>query len=105
MIAKVKAGLRRTRNLAHMEITDAGAGGAVNFVLGLSGKDVGVAYKAKKNEDFYSVSVRGSRSCRVHLGKIVNVLASELGGSGGGHDRACGALIPLAKIKKVRLGA
>lgn len=100
MIAKVKAGLRRTRNLAHMEITDAGAGGAVNFVLGLSGKDVGVAYKAKKNEDFYSVSVRGSRSCRVHLGKIVNVLAAELGGSGGGHDRACGALIPLARIKK-----
>ena len=100
MIAKVKAGLRKTRNLAHMEITDAGAGGAVNFVLGLSGKDVGVAYKAKKNEDFYSVSVRGSKSCRVHLGKIVNVLASELGGSGGGHDRACGAIIPLARIKK-----
>ena len=100
MIAKVKAGLRKTRNLAHMEITDAGAGGAVNFVLGLSGKDVGVAYKAKKNEDFYSVSVRGSKSCRVHLGKIVNVLAAELGGSGGGHDRACGALIPLARIKK-----
>ena len=100
MIAKVKAGLKKTRNLAHMEITDAGAGGAVNFVLGLSGKDVGVAYKAKKNEDFYSVSVRGSRSCRVHLGKIVNVLASELGGSGGGHDRACGAIIPLARIKK-----
>lgn len=100
MIAKVKAGLRKTRNLAHMEITDAGAGGAVNFVLGLSGKDVGVAYKAKKNEDFYSVSVRGSRSCRVHLGKIVNVLAAELGGSGGGHDRACGALIPLSRIKK-----
>jgi len=100
MIARVKAGLKKTKNLAHMEITDAGAGGAVNFVLGMSGKNVGVAYKAKKDDDFYAVSVRGSKSCKAHLGKIVNALASELGGSGGGHDRACGAMIPTPKIKR-----
>ena len=100
MIAAVKQGMKKTTNLAHMEITDAGAGGAVNFVLGMSGKDVGVAYKAKKNDDNYAVSVRGSKSCKIHLGKIVNILAAELGGSGGGHDKACGAMIPLPKIKK-----
>ena len=100
MIAKVKVGMKKTKHLAHMEITDAGASGAVNFVLGMSGKNVGIAYKAKKNEDFYAVSVRGSKSCAVHLGKIVNVLATELGGSGGGHDKACGAMIPLSKIKR-----
>ena len=100
MIATVKHGLKKSRHLAHMEITDAAAGGAVNFVLGMSGKDVGVAYKAKKNDNFYAVSVRGSKDCKVHLGKMVNVIAAELGGSGGGHDRACGAVIPLPKIKK-----
>ena len=68
--------------------------------MGMSGKDVGVAYKAKKNDNFYAVSVRGSKDCKVHLGKMVNVIAAELGGSGGGHDRACGAVIPLPKIKK-----
>jgi len=34
------------------------------------------------------------------LGKIVNILATDLGGSGGGHDKACGCIIPKPKIKK-----
>lgn len=100
MIAKVKQGLKTMKNIGYMEITDAGASGAVNFVLGLSGKDVGVAYKERVDHGIYAVSVRGSKNCGVHLGKIVNVLATELGGSGGGHDKACGAVIPKPKIKK-----
>jgi RecJ-like exonuclease len=87
-------------NLGHMEILDAGASGAVNFVMGLSGKDVGVAYKERVDHGIYAVSVRGSKNCKVHLGKIVNLLATSLGGSGGGHDKACGAVIPKPKIKK-----
>ncbi len=100
MIAKVKQGLKKMKNLSHMEILDAGASGAVNFVMGLSGKDVGVAYKERVDYGIYAVSVRGSKNCQVHLGKIVNVLATSLGGSGGGHDKACGAVVPKAKIKK-----
>jgi len=100
MIAKVKQGMKTMKNLGHMEILDAGASGAVNFVMGLSGKDVGVAYKERVDHGIYAVSVRGSKNCKVHLGKIVNVLATELGGSGGGHDKACGAVIPKPKIKK-----
>ena len=103
MITKVKAGMKKMKNLAHMEITDAGAGGAVNFVLGMSGKDVGVAYKEKTHEQIYAVSIRGSKSCKVHLGKIVNILATDLGGSGGGHDKACGAIVPVPKIRKFLL--
>ena len=100
MIAKVKVGLKTMTNLGHMEILDAGASGAVNFVMGLSGKDVGVAYKERVDHGIYAVSVRGSKDCKVHLGKIVNLLATSLGGSGGGHDKACGAVIPKPKIKK-----
>jgi len=99
MIAKVKVGLKTMKNLGYMEITDSGASGAVNFVLGLSGKDVGVAYKERIDHGIYAVSIRGSKSLKTHLGKIVNVLATDLGGSGGGHDKACGAVIPKAKIK------
>lgn len=99
-MAKVKEGLKTMKNLGHMEILDSGASGAVNFVLGLSGKDVGVAYKERVDHGIYAVSIRGSKSCRVHLGKIVNNLATDLGGSGGGHDKACGAVIPKDKIKK-----
>jgi oligoribonuclease NrnB/cAMP/cGMP phosphodiesterase (DHH superfamily) len=99
MISKVKAGLKTMKNLGYMEILDAGASGAVNFVLGLSGKEVGVAYKERVDHGIYAVSVRGSKSLKTHLGKIVNILATDLGGSGGGHDKACGAVIPKPKIK------
>lgn len=98
MIAKVKKSLKTMKNLGYMEIMDAGASGAVNFVLGLSGKDVGVAYKERVDHGIYAVSVRGSKSCTVHLGRLVNSLSAEFGGSGGGHDRACGAVIPKDKI-------
>jgi len=98
MIAKVKKSLKKMKNLGYMEITDAGASGAVNFVLGLSGKDVGVAYKERVDHGIYAVSIRGSKACQVHLGRLVNSLAQEFGGSGGGHDKACGAVIPKAKI-------
>ena len=98
MIAKVKKSLKTMKNLGYMEIMDAGASGAVNFVLGLSGKEVGVAYKERVDHGIYAVSIRGSKSCSVHLGRLVNSLAAEFGGSGGGHDKACGAVIPKAKI-------
>ena len=100
MISKVKKSMKILKNLAYMEIVDAGASGAVNFVLGLSGKHVGIAYKERVDNGIYAVSVRGSRSCKVHLGRLVSTLADELGGSGGGHDKACGAVIPKNEIKK-----
>jgi len=99
MISKVKKGMKITKNLGYMEIMDSGASGAVNFVLGFSGKDVGVAYKERVDHGIYAVSIRGSKNCKVHLGKIINILATDLGGSGGGHDKACGAVIPKSKIK------
>jgi len=100
MIVIVKKSMKKMKNLACMEVLDSGASGAVNFVLGLSGKDVGVAYKERTDRGIYAVSVRGSQSCKIHLGKIVNPLATKLGGSGGGHDKACGAVIPKDKMKK-----
>ena len=98
-LAKVKKGMKTMKNLGYMELTDSGASGAVNFVLGLSGKEVGVAYKERVDHGIYAVSVRGSKNCKHHLGKIINELSNDLGGSGGGHGKACGAIIPKPKIK------
>ncbi len=100
MIGKVKKSMKLMKNLAYSEILDSGASGAVNFVLGFSGKDVGVAYKERVGHGIYAVSIRGSRTCKTHLGKLVNSLATSFGGSGGGHDKACGAVIPKPKIKQ-----
>jgi len=98
VIQKVKNNMKMMKNLSYMEVTDSGASMVVNFVLGMSGKDVGVSYKLREDHGIYAVSIRGSRNCKIHLGKIVNPLATELGGSGGGHDKACGAVIPKDKI-------
>jgi len=98
IMGKVKKGMKTMKNLAYMELSDSGASGAVNFVLGFSGKDVGVAFKERVNHGIYAVSVRGSKDCKFPLGKIVNILATDLGGSGGGHDKASGAVIPKSKM-------
>lgn len=87
-------------NLAYLEHDfDLASSMIVNFVLGLSGKKVGIAYKLKENINSYVLSIRGSKNCSVHLGKLVNDLTSELNGSGGGHDKACGAVIPIDNIE------
>jgi len=72
----------------------------VNFVLGSSGKPAAIVYKLKDDVKAYVLSIRGSAECKVHLGRLTNDIASELGGSGGGHERACGALIPKANLEK-----
>jgi len=100
IMLNVRKSMKVSKNLAHMEVLDSGASGAVNFVLGFSGKDVGIAYKERTDKGIYAVSVRGSPSCKTHLGKLVSTVSSELGGSGGGHDKACGAVVPKDKIKK-----
>ena len=100
IISKVKENMKLKKNLGYMEITDSGASGAVNFVLGLSGKDVGIAYKERVDYGVYAVSVRGSKQCKIHLGKLINKIATDVGGSGGGHDKACGASVPKDKISK-----
>ena len=100
IISKVKASMKISKNLGHMEVLDSGASGAANFVLGFSGKDVAITYKERVDKGIYAVSVRGSPSCKTHLGKLVSSISGKLGGSGGGHDKACGAVIPKGKIKK-----
>ena len=72
----------------------------VNFVLGSFGKPAAIVYKLKDDVKSYVLSIRGSVDCKVHLGRLTNDIASDLGGSGGGHDRACGALIPKANLQK-----
>ena len=103
IMSKVRKSMKISKNLAYMEMLDSGASGAVNFVLGFSGKDVGIAYKERVDKGIYAVSVRGSPSCKTHLGRLVSSVAADLGGSGGGHDKACGAVIPKGKMKKFLL--
>ncbi|HEV8386041.1 MAG TPA: DHHA1 domain-containing protein [Nitrososphaera sp.] len=88
-------------NLAHAPSTvELSSSMVVNFVLGTSEKSVAMVYKFKDNIKSYIFSVRGSSECKIHLGRLVNEVASSLGGSGGGHDRAAGAVVPKEKLEE-----
>jgi single-stranded-DNA-specific exonuclease len=80
-------------------ISDLSASVIVNFVLGISEKPVAMVYRLKDDINSYIISIRASKACDVHLGRIVNEVASDLGGSGGGHEKACGAVIPKGKLE------
>jgi single-stranded-DNA-specific exonuclease len=80
-------------------ISDLSASVIVNFVLGISEKPVAMVYRLKDDINSYIISIRASKACDVHLGRIVNEVASNLGGSGGGHEKACGAVIPKGKLE------
>lgn len=99
-VKQINSGMSKLDNLAYASGSSSlSTSMIVNFVLGASGKPVAVVYK--KREDMpgsCQISVRGTNESKVHLGRIVNGIATELGGNGGGHEKACGAIIPDDKI-------
>jgi RecJ-like exonuclease len=98
-VETIRGGIVKLDNLAHAPSTvELSSSMVVNFVLGSSEKPAAMVYKLKEDIGSYVVSIRGSKKCKVHLGRIVNEVATNLGGSGGGHDRACGAVVPKAKL-------
>src|ERR687883_1209617 len=100
-IKKIEESIIKTDNLAYMQSNlDLSANMVVNSVLGISERPVAMVYKLKDDINCYIISIRGSKDCKVHLGRLINDIASEMGGSGGGHDKACGAVIPKEKIEE-----
>jgi single-stranded-DNA-specific exonuclease len=100
-VKSVERSIVKMDNLAYAQSTpELSASLIVNFVLGISEKPVALVYKLRDNINSYVISIRGSKDCKVHLGRLVNDLASEIGGSGGGHDKACGAVIPKDKLEQ-----
>ena len=98
-VESIQKSVVKLDNLAYTPSTiELSSSMVVNFVLGASDKPAAMVYKLKDDIKSYVVSIRGSNNCKVHLGKLTNDIASELGGSGGGHARACGAVIPLDKL-------
>jgi single-stranded-DNA-specific exonuclease len=100
-VESIQESVVKLDNVAHApSAVELSSSMVVNFVLGSSGKPVAIVYKLKDDINSYVVSIRGSGQCKVHLGRLTNDIASELGGSGGGHDKACGAVIPKANLQK-----
>jgi RecJ-like exonuclease len=98
-IKKIEGSITKSDNIAYVQSNSAlSASMIVNFVLGISERPVAMVYKLKDEIDSYIFSIRGNKSCKVHLGRVVNQISSEIGGSGGGHEKACGAVVPSEKL-------
>lgn len=85
---------------AHMEAKEGSTGTVANLLIGAFDVPVGVAYRYIRDEDIYEVSLRESYDGEFDLGKIVSMVTRIIGGSGGGHKKACGARIPSALLKE-----
>ena len=100
-VKSIEKSIVKIDNLAYVHSAlDLSASMIVNFVLGTSEKPVAMVFKLKNNIHSYVISIRASQDCKFHVGRLVNVIASDLGGSGGGHDKACGAVIPEDKLEQ-----
>src|ERR687897_3306626 len=100
-VRAVQGSIVAKKNVAYTQsISDLSASVIVNFVLGISEKPVAMVYRLKDDINSYIISIRASNACSVHLGRIVNEIASNMGGSGGGHERACGAVVPKDKLEE-----
>jgi single-stranded-DNA-specific exonuclease len=100
-IDSIQESVVKLENIAYTPSTiELSSSMVVNFVLGSSSKPAAMVYKFKDDIKSYVVSIRGSSDCKVHLGRLTNEIASELGGSGGGHDKACGAVIPKDRLEE-----
>ena len=94
-VKSLEGSITRKKNLAYVRNDlDLTASVIVNFVLGISGRSVALVYKPRDEINSFVISIRGSKECEAHLGRLVNEIASNFGGSGGGHDKASGAVIP-----------
>jgi RecJ-like exonuclease len=100
-VRTVQGAIVNKKNVAYApSVSDLSAGVIVNFVLGISEKPVAMVYRLKDDINSYIISIRASKACKVHLGRIVNEVASNIGGSGGGHEKACGAMVPKDKLEE-----
>ena len=88
------------KNFACMESSNPTIGLVANMIIGELNVPVAFAYRHNTINGHYEMSFRARYNSKAELGKIVAKITPELGGMGGGHNKACGARIPDNKLNK-----
>ena len=88
----------KTKNIAHISTKERSLGSVANLLVGEFEVPVGIAYRYKADTDKYIVSLRSSGGLTHHLGELTARVSSVVGGLGGGHPNASGAVIPRMKL-------
>jgi len=75
-------------------------GTSAELLLGFPGVLATVVHGKAKTPSWVRVSVRGTDECNQHLGKLLRRVSRRVGGSGGGHMLAAGAMVPSSQLKR-----
>ena len=71
-------------------------GKAALYALGVTGAEVGLC--TRQNKDEADISLRRRTGSRIDLNETLRTMAIRIGGSGGGHESAAGATIPINNL-------
>ncbi len=75
-------------------------GTSAELLLGFPEVVATVVHGKAKTPSWMRVSVRGTDECNQHLGKLLRGISRTVGGSGGGHMLAAGAMVPSSQLKR-----
>jgi len=75
-------------------------GTSAELLLGVPKVDASLVHHTIGSQSHTRVSVRGTGEHRQHLGKVMQRLARKVGGSGGGHAIAAGAVVPTSRFRE-----
>jgi RecJ-like exonuclease len=75
-------------------------GTTAELLLGVPNVVATLVYRAADSPTRTRVSVRGTDECGRHLGKLLDRLSRKLGGEGGGHMLAAGAMVPSSRLQE-----
>ena len=90
----VKEHVKREDNIAIVyDLPSGSLGKAALYALGVTGADVGIC--ARQNESEVDMSLRRRVGSRIDLNTLLRRITARIGGSGGGHEAAAGATVPI----------
>ena len=75
-------------------------GTTAELLLGVPNVTASLVYGATGSSQHTRVSVRGTDECGRHLGKLMSRLSRKVGGEGGGHMIAAGAMVPTKRLQE-----
>jgi len=75
-------------------------GTTAELLLGVPNVVATVVYQTTGTPAQTRISVRGTDECARHLGKLMSRLSRRVGGEGGGHMLAAGAMVPTERLQE-----
>jgi len=75
-------------------------GTTAELLLGVPNVAASLVYGTTGSSVHTRISVRSTDECDRHLGKLLSVLSRRVGGEGGGHRIAAGAMVPTRRLQE-----